>query len=200
MASQQKLHESIKRAKALIDSQSFNEKVSAAELSMRNNGNIPTYNSKNSHIRNNTNSSPIVNDYVMENSKLPKEILQSFRTKQIDDPITLETNSVLDVIGLSDSTHTSKKEMTETITAKPSSQNTMPIVQSGSISVDYSLIKALIDESVQRNLKQIITENKESMNSPVISIGKGNKIQFIDPKGNLYEGKLIYKGNISDNK
>lgn len=59
--------------------------------------------------------------------------------------------------------------------------------------IDYTIIKALIDESISRNLENIkssiITENSLR----AFKIGSGNKIQLLDQKGNLYEAELKLK-------
>lgn len=61
-------------------------------------------------------------------------------------------------------------------------------------SIDYTIIKAIIDESVKRNLSEM---KKEVINEGIsikgVHVGAGNKIQFLDSKGNLYEGVLTLK-------
>ena len=59
-------------------------------------------------------------------------------------------------------------------------------------SIDYSLIKSLIDESISRHLneikQQIINENTSVLKG--VRLGEGNKIALVDKKGNIYEGTL----------
>lgn len=63
--------------------------------------------------------------------------------------------------------------------------------------IDYSLIKSIIDESVRRNIDEIKNSLlNESVSMPAfrgMKIGDGNRIQFLDSKGNLYEGVLKLK-------
>lgn len=59
--------------------------------------------------------------------------------------------------------------------------------------IDYSLIKAIIDESVKRNLEAM---NRKMLNENTVKgfhIGAGNKVQFVTNKGDLYEGVLTLK-------
>ena len=60
--------------------------------------------------------------------------------------------------------------------------------------IDYSLIKTIIDESIRRNLDDIKKEMLNENNSVRgVRIAKGNKIQMMDAKGNIYEGVLKLK-------
>ena len=55
----------------------------------------------------------------------------------------------------------------------------------------YSLIKAIIDESVSRHMKTINESTAPAMKG--MRFINGNTFQFIDAKGNLYEGVLKLK-------
>ena len=57
--------------------------------------------------------------------------------------------------------------------------------------IDYSLIKAIIDESVSRHMKTINESSAPAMKG--MRFINGNTFQFIDAKGNLYEGVLKLK-------
>lgn len=74
------------------------------------------------------------------------------------------------------------------------SENLMPQVPQNVGGIDYSLIKTIVDESVKKSLakmqKALVTENTGIKG---LHIGAGNKIQFLDSKGNLYEGVLTLK-------
>lgn len=63
------------------------------------------------------------------------------------------------------------------------------IPQSGAI--DYSIIKMLINEAIKENLdtlkKSLISENTLH----AVRMPGGNKIQFLDKAGNVYEGNLV---------
>ena len=62
-------------------------------------------------------------------------------------------------------------------------------------SVNYEIIKALIDESISRHLNEIkqtlMTESANHMRG--FSFGEGNKVTFVDKKGNVFEAKLELK-------
>ena len=59
--------------------------------------------------------------------------------------------------------------------------------------IDYSLIKTIIDESVRRNLEELQKTQLNEATIKGLKISKGNKIQFLDSAGNLYEGVLTLK-------
>ena len=60
--------------------------------------------------------------------------------------------------------------------------------------IDYGMIKYLVNEAIKENLeaiKQSILNESASLRG--VSMPGGNKIQFLDNKGNLYEGQLVMK-------
>ena len=61
--------------------------------------------------------------------------------------------------------------------------------------IDYSLIKSLIDESIQRHLSSIKDEllNESKNTLKAFKFSNGNTVQFLDNKGNLYEAVLRLK-------
>jgi hypothetical protein len=71
-----------------------------------------------------------------------------------------------------------------------------PMIQTSlTTGVNYEIIKALIDESISRHLNEIkqtlINESANHMKG--FSFGEGNKVTFVDKKGNVFEGKLELK-------
>lgn len=112
-------------------------------------------------------------------SKLPAAIRESFSKTP---PLTGQDNSVMG-------------RMTSNLSINEQSiepKRTSTPIGNGS-GIDYSLIKAIIDESVRRNLEEM---RNGLLNENVIrgmKIAKGNKIQFLDSAGNLYEGVLTLK-------
>ena len=52
--------------------------------------------------------------------------------------------------------------------------------------VDYNYLKFIINECIKENLNQL----NESANLSSLKMAGGNKIQFVDSKGNVYEGIL----------
>ena len=141
-------------------------------------------------------------------SKLPKEILESMISSPIDTS-ALETKaraltgtgSILDTIMPELATSPSPTPTSRPQVMTEQRVNTTPIVN-GSIGIDYGVIKSLIDESIRRHLdeyKGVLSEGKnQNTNMNIMSIG--SKFQFIDSKGNIFEAKLIRKGNINDKK
>jgi hypothetical protein len=66
--------------------------------------------------------------------------------------------------------------------------------------VDYGVIKSLIDESVNRHIKELkttINENTKKDNKSLNIMKLGEKFQFLDSKGNLYEAQLKFVKNIN---
>lgn len=108
-----------------------------------------------------------------QNSVLPNAIIESFNAR----------NKVQNEVP--------QASINETFTyTPPQVQHTSP-----SQSVNYDIIKALIDESISRHLNEIrqtlINENVNTMKG--FSFSEGNKVTFVDKRGNIYEGKLQLK-------
>lgn len=64
--------------------------------------------------------------------------------------------------------------------------------------IDYSLISKLIDESISRHLsemkKTVLNESSGAGNNFIgMKFCDGNKVQFVDAKGNLFEGVFKLK-------
>lgn len=80
-------------------------------------------------------------------------------------------------------------------------ENRQIINGNGGNGVDYGVIKSLIDESVRRHmdeLKGALTENTKKGNTNSLGVMKmGEKFQFLDNKGNLYEAQLKFVKNIN---
>ena len=127
----------------------------------------------------------------ISNSKLPKEILKSFKEKNID----ISSCEALDEITRRSSDYrTSEKPLVteQKVSAPQTSQQ-----------IDYSVIKAIVDESIRKYTsslkKSLITESKDtSTNLRALKIG--DKFSFIDESGNLYEAKLTFVKNLNEQK
>ena len=59
--------------------------------------------------------------------------------------------------------------------------------------IDYGMIKALVSEVIRENLNEIKQSLLSEGSLRGINMPGGNKIQFLDSKGNLYEGQLNLK-------
>lgn len=74
--------------------------------------------------------------------------------------------------------------------------NSQPIPQ-GNNGVDYTIIKAIVEECIQRNIEAIKQSILSESTLKTVKLSNGNKIQLVDNKGNLYESTLTFKKNIS---
>ena len=59
--------------------------------------------------------------------------------------------------------------------------------------IDYNTIKYLVSEAIKENLAELKQSMLTESSLRGISMPGGNKIQFLDSKGNVYEGQLILK-------
>ena len=190
------------RAQKMILDEGFNARVESVAKSYRNGGGIPMNvpSSVPSSTVGNNDGITLLEDVMgasgmnemPTNTKLPKEILESFsKTPPMSGEGT--DNTTLGIL----SKGLEKNVIKETV-SRPVQQEQYQPTQGGSI--DYSLIKAIIDESVRRNLEEMkgsmLNESASSPKGPELrgmTIKDGNKIQFLDAKGNLYEGILKLK-------
>lgn len=154
-----------------------------------------------------------------QGSKLPKAILESMT----ENPINTEVDgfggtvgaSVLDTLGLT-SEHiggnggNDEDDMLLTeIAPTPRQQYVQQPVPQYSVptqTVDYSIIKMIIEEAVRKNVaalkKTIISESAKnnsntSDNVKVLKLAN-DKLQFLTSDGDLYEAKLEFKKNIKN--
>lgn len=136
-------------------------------------------------------------------SKLPSAILESFKNKQIDTSVMglSTTGSVLDRINFN--TQGALFEQTqpkqEVKEVKVVTEQTQPTV---STSVDYSMIKMIVEECMRKYTsalkKTIINESKTASNEGTLKAMKvGDKFSFITDNGDLYEAKLTFIKNIN---
>lgn len=136
-------------------------------------------------------------------SKLPSAILESFKNKQIDTSVMglSTTGSVLDRINFN--TQGALFEQTqpkqEVKEVKVVTEQTQPTI---STSVDYSMIKMIVEECMRKYTsalkKTIINESKTASNEGTLKAMKvGDKFSFITDNGDLYEAKLTFIKNIN---
>ena len=132
-------------------------------------------------------------------SKLPTEILESFKSNPISCG-DLPTNSVLDLIN-EGTDKTLFKEETKIEEPKPvvSQQQIIPTATN----IDYSMIKMIVEDCLRKQLasikKTILTEstNKNNDTSTLKAMKIGNKFSFVTDNGDLYEAKLTFIKNIN---
>lgn len=160
----------------------------AYELSEQNNyemtENVP-YATRENNIQQNTSFSK---------SKLPKEILESFKNNPIDASGMDVTTSILDKLNIVPSKKVIKEEKIE---------ESKPIISENTNSnIDYSMIKLIVEDCIKKYTsalkKTILNESKINENVGTLQAMKiGNKFSFIDNSGNIYEATLKKVGNIN---
>lgn len=124
-------------------------------------------------------------DSVITSSKLPKEILESFKKNSIDTEMLNPNRKMI---------QENKSAISETLGENNGS-------------IDYSLIKSIIESAVKKYAvalnKKIIAEGKESKSnnlSELKAMKIGKQFSFITENGDIYTAKLTYKGNIKSKK
>lgn len=124
------------------------------------------------------------------NSKLPQAIIESMMNNQIDVSTLNPERSVLDSLGVKAKPQ-QKQIVREDISPKQiySSNN-----------IDYSIIKAIIEECIDRKLTEHFAKQPLNENTlKTIGLAEG-KIKLIDNKGNIFMSALEYQGNLKDKK
>ena len=135
---------------------------------------------------------PMVTQQTMAHSKLPREILESFSKNPIEVPEY--SGSILDEIGV--------PQVQQIPNEKPMmvTENKVQPTVSG---VDYSLIKTIVEDCLRKSMaslkKSMLNESVNNDNQlAVMKIGESFK--FVTSNGNIYEAKLVKKGNINEKK
>lgn len=140
-----------------------------------------------------------INENTMQNCKgLPLEVMQSFKEKRIDTALLNPMDSggsVLDELqALTKKPNQEKLQETKQYKQQPINTTIQP-------TVDYSIIKMIVEDCMKKSLssiKKTINESRnielESNNLQALKIGE--KFSFITENGDLYEAKLEFKKNI----
>lgn len=147
-------------------------------------------------------------DFHINKSKLPIEILESFKTKQIDTTLlnggmTKTNGSVLDQLDMLTNGKVLQQESIQQPQQKQIVKETVQVQPQITTSIDYSMIKMIVEDCMRKYTsalkKQILSENKTTQDSGTLQAMKiGNKFSFIDSKGNVFEATLTKKGNINE--
>lgn len=130
------------------------------------------------------------------NSKLPKEILESFKNKTIGN----ESKSVLDdILPVKNTAKSSNQTRPTTINEVRENNNVSQTVSN----IDYSLIKTIVEDCMRKYAasitKKILNESKslqENSESQVKLMRIGERFTMLDDEGNLYEATLKFKKKI----
>jgi len=145
----------------------------------------------------------VVNEEVMQKSNLPLAVLESFKKDPgtpMMDGIPTPPASVLDGLGL----ETLDAIRNETMQNESVQQPQQP---SYGVQIDYSLIKTIINEAVQENVKKYVSAMSKKLineglgsgaDNPVQAVKLGKSFSFITENGDVYEATLKYKTNLSE--
>ena len=141
--------------------------------------------------------SVVVNEQVMQGHRhMPKAVLESFR----QNPGKEASISVLGGLDISQFQQQPQKPIVQ----EQSIQQHPAMAQVGGI--DYSLLKTIINEAVQENVKKYMSALSKKLISEGIG-GKGNEIQaikigkklsIITENGDIYSSSLQKIGNVRD--
>ena len=141
--------------------------------------------------------SVVVNEQVMQGHRhMPKAVLESFR----QNPGKEASISVLGGLDISQFQQQPQKPIVQ----EQSVQQHPSMAQVGGI--DYSLLKTIINEAVQENVKKYMSALSKKLISEGIG-GKGNEIQaikigkklsIITENGDIYSSSLQKMGNVRD--
>lgn len=134
---------------------------------------------------------PVQEKRDMSNSKLPKVILESF--EKTPSPVDAFDMGVIDTSQLNNLNFAPQKpaQKQKINEAVPQRVNAQPMPQAAGI--DYNYLKYIINECIKENMSGMLNENAGMSNMKAMRIAAGNTFQFIDAKGNLWEGQLKLK-------
>jgi len=136
---------------------------------------------------------------IPKNAKLPKEILESFATNQINTEGLGLQSSVLDTIGVPQQ---KPRQVVNENTMKVSKPER--IVETSVSQVDYSLIKTIVEDCMRKSLasikKAMLTESQAPSANKLELMRIGESFKFVTSNGDIYEAKLVKKGNVNERK
>ena len=142
--------------------------------------------------------SVVVNEQVMQGHRhMPKAVLESFR--QIPGK-----EASISVLGGLDISQFQKQQSQKNVVQEHMVQQQQTMTQVGG--VDYSLLKTIINEAVQENVKKYMSALSKKLISEGVG-GKGNEIQaikigkklsIITENGDIYSSSLQKMGNVRD--
>lgn len=132
-----------------------------------------------------------------KNIGLPISLLEDME-KDYADGGMLSGNKIKDIDSALDKYMSSQPQRKESIneTRRYEPQPQQQYVPQGNTGVDYTIIKAIVEECIKRNMEEIKKSILSESTLRRVKLGEGNKIQLVDNKGNLYESTLEFKKNI----
>ena len=142
--------------------------------------------------------SVVVNEQVMQGHRhMPKAVLESFRQNP-------GKEASISVLGGLDISQFQKQQSQKNVVQEHMVQQQQTMTQVGG--VDYSLLKTIINEAVQENVKKYMSALSKKLISEGVG-GKGNEIQaikigkklsIITENGDIYSSSLQKMGNVRD--
>ena len=142
--------------------------------------------------------SVVVNEQVMQGHiHMPKAVLESFRQNP-------GKEASISVLGGLDISQFQKQQSQKNVVQEHMVQQQQAMTQVGG--VDYSLLKTIINEAVQENVKKYMSALSKKLISEGVG-GKGNEIQaikigkklsIITENGDIYSSSLQKMGNVRD--
>ena len=142
--------------------------------------------------------SVVVNEQVMQGHRhMPKAVLESFRQNP-------GKEASISVLGGLDISQFQKQQTQKNVVQEQMVQQQPAMTQIGG--VDYSLLKTIINEAVQENVKKYMSALSKKLISEGVG-GKGNEIQaikigkklsIITENGDIYSSSLQKMGNVRD--
>ena len=142
--------------------------------------------------------SVVVNEQVMQGHRhMPKAVLESFRQNP-------GKEASISVLGGLDISQFQKQQSQKNVVQEHMVQQQQAMTQIGG--VDYSLLKTIINEAVQENVKKYMSALSKKLISEGVG-GKGNEIQaikigkklsIITENGDIYSSSLQKMGNVRD--
>ena len=142
--------------------------------------------------------SVVVNEQVMQGHRhMPKAVLESFRQNP-------GKEASISVLGGLDISQFQKQQSQKNVVQEHMVQQQQAMTQVGG--VDYSLLKTIINEAVQENVKKYMSALSKKLISEGVG-GKGNEIQaikigkklsIITENGDIYSSSLQKMGNVRD--
>lgn len=134
-------------------------------------------------------SDMVISQKRLAESKLPDAIKQMMVNNPIDVSGMNPNKSVLSDMNIV----APKREPIREVYTSQSNIN-------ASQGIDYSLLKLIIEECIDRKLKEYMGKHSLNENTlKTIGLAEG-KIKLVDNKGNVYMSNLQYQGNLKDKK
>jgi len=117
----------------------------------------------------------------IRNSQLPKNVIESFAAQP---PLSGDDDYSMPPASYYPQSASPQRQVVV-------EQQYQPQIQQPA-GIDYNALKYIINECIKENMKSI-NESTNMTDFRGMRIGNGSVIQFVDSKGNLYEGKLVLK-------